>query len=112
MNLSGIFNLPEPVRSQGAGQAQTPQNPAAAATSSASVAAPNGGKTDQASLSAGGMAAAQSAAQSAASGTSTSDVRMEKVASVSAAIHAGTYNVSAVQVADKIMQGMLDPSQP
>ncbi len=104
MNLSGIFNLPDLNRSQGAGQTQAPQNSAAVFTSSA---APNGGKTDQASLSASGLAAAQSIAPDG----SAADVRMEKVASVSAAIQAGTYNVSPHDVADKIMQGMFDPNQ-
>ena len=101
MNLSGIFNLPELNRSQGAGQTQAPQNNASSSAPSAAV--PNGGKTDQASLSASGLAAAQSAAPD-------SDVRMEKIATVSAAIHAGTYNVSHADVADKIMQGMFDSS--
>jgi flagellar biosynthesis anti-sigma factor FlgM len=102
MNLSGIFNLPELARSQNAGQTQGPQNSGTASTGS--VAEPNGGKTDQANLSASGLAAAQSAT---ADG-SASDVRMEKVASVSAAIQSGTYNVSPLDVADKIMQGMFD----
>lgn len=109
MNLSGIFNLPEPARSQGAGQAQTSSNAAAVPSNSGAV-APNGGKTDQASLSSSGMAAAHAAAQPTAAAGAASDVRMEKVASVSAAIQAGTYSVSPVQVANKIMQGMLDPS--
>lgn len=104
MNLSGIFNLPELGRSQSAGQTQAPQNSGSASTSSA--AEPNGGKTDQANLSASGLAAAQSVA----SDGSAPDVRMAKVASVSAAIQSGTYNVSPLDVADKIMQGMFDPS--
>jgi flagellar biosynthesis anti-sigma factor FlgM len=99
MNLSGIFNLPELNRSQSAGQTQAPQNNASVSTPSA--AEPNGGKTDQASLSASGLAAAQSVAPD-------SDVRMKKIASVSAAIQSGTYNVSPSDVADKIMQGMFD----
>lgn len=105
MNLSGMFNFPELSRSQGAGQTQASKNSATASTSSS--AAPNGGKTDQASLSASGLAAAQSIAPDG----SASDVRMEKVASVSAAIQAGTYSVSPHDVADKIMQGMFDPNQ-
>ncbi len=105
MNLSGIFNLPDLSRTQDTGQAQSPHSTQAGANVSTSSAAPNGGKTDQASLSASGLAAAQSATPEA------SDVRMEKVASVNAAIQAGTYNVSASDVADKIMQGMFDPNQ-
>jgi len=98
MNLSGILNgLPDLLRSQQAGKT-------AAATSDATnspsqVTVENGGKTDQADLSSTGLAAAQSAS---------SDVRMEKVQSVRSAIDAGTYQVSASQVADKIMQGLLD----
>lgn len=102
MNLSGIFNLPELIRSQSTGQTQAPQNSGNSPASSATE--PNGGKTDQASLSAGGLAAAQSAT----SNSSAADVRMEKVASVSAAIQSGTYHVSPLDVADKIMQGMFD----
>lgn len=102
MNLSGIFNLPEQVRSQSTGQAQAPQN--SGSLSAPSVAEPNGGKTDQANLSASGLAAAQSIA----SEGSTSDVRLDKVAAVSAAIQSGTYHVSPLDVADKVMQGMLD----
>jgi flagellar biosynthesis anti-sigma factor FlgM len=105
MNLSGILNLPEPNRAQGAGQTQTPQTNANASTASSSE--PNGGKTDQASLSASGLAAAQSAAPDSMS----SDVRLDKVASVSAAIQAGTYNVSPHDVADRIMQGMFELNQ-
>ncbi|MEO6829802.1 MAG: flagellar biosynthesis anti-sigma factor FlgM [Acidobacteriaceae bacterium] len=105
MNLSGIFNLPELNRSQGAGSAQPAQTSATASTLASSE--PNGGKTDQASLSASGLVAAQSAAPDG----SASDVRMEKVASVSAAIQAGTYSVSPLDVADKIMQGMFDVGQ-
>lgn|GEM_PF-5399203 len=36
------------------------------------------------------------------------DVRTEKVARLRAAIQAGTYFVSAIAFADKIMQGMFD----
>ena len=102
MNLSGILNLPESIRSQSAGQTPAPQRSGSASTPPA--AEPNGGKTDQANLSASGLAAAQSIAPN----ESTSDVRMEKVASVSAAIQSGTYTVSPHDVADKIMQGMFD----
>ena len=104
MNLSGVSNLAELNRSQGATQTQTPQNSAAALTSTS--AEPNGGKTDQTSLSASGLAAALAAPEGSAS-----DVRTEKVASVSAAIQAGTYNVSPLDVADKVMQGMFDSNQ-
>jgi negative regulator of flagellin synthesis FlgM len=97
MNLSGILNsLPDLLRSQATGKSA----PATSKVTSQSQAAiPNGGKTDQADLSSTGLAAAQSAA---------SDVRMEKVQSVRSAIDAGSYHVSASDVADKMMQSLLD----
>lgn len=107
MNLSGIWNnLPDLLRSQQTGNsAAAPSNvpPSGASAASSLSAVPNGGKTDQADLSSSGMAAAQSVVQSGAS-----DVRMEKVDSVRAAINAGTYQVSAHDVAGKIIQNLLD----
>ncbi|MGO8717929.1 MAG: flagellar biosynthesis anti-sigma factor FlgM [Acidobacteriaceae bacterium] len=97
MNLSGILNgLPDLLRSQQTGKA-APATPNAS-TSQSQATIPNGGKTDQADLSSSGLAAAQSAS---------SDVRMDKVESVRAAINAGTYHVSAENVADKMMQSLL-----
>ncbi|MGC1870529.1 MAG: flagellar biosynthesis anti-sigma factor FlgM [Acidobacteriaceae bacterium] len=97
MNLSGILNgLPDLLRSQ-----QTSNTaPATSSTNSSPSQAvvPNGGKTDQADLSSTGLAAAQSAS---------SDVRMDKVQSVRSALDAGTYQVSAGDVADKMMQSLL-----
>ncbi len=97
MNLLGILNgLPDLLRSQ---QASSSAAAAASAKPSASqVSVPNGGKTDQADLSSTGLAAAQSAS---------SDVRMEKVQSVRSAMDAGTYQVSAGDVADKMIQSLL-----
>ena len=97
MNLSRIVNgLPDLLRSQQTGNA-APVTPNAK-TSQSQTPVPNGGKTDQADLSSTGLAAAQSAF---------SDVRMEKVQSVRSAIDAGTYQVSAGDVADKVMQSLL-----
>lgn len=97
MNLSGIFNgLPDLLRSQSTSKAAPATTNAASSPSQSTV--PNGGKTDQADLSSTGLAAAQSAS---------SDVRMEKVQSVRSAIDAGTYQVSAGDVADKMMQSLL-----
>jgi len=97
MNLSGILNgLPDLLRSQQTGN--TAPATSSANTSPSQVAVPNGGKTDQADLSSTGLAAAQSAS---------SDVRMEKVQSVRSAMDAGTYQVSAGEVADKMMQSLL-----
>jgi negative regulator of flagellin synthesis FlgM len=97
MNLSGILNgLPDLLRSQQTGN--TAATASSAKTPSAQATQPNGGKTDQADLSSTGLAAAQAAS---------SDVRMEKVQSVRSAIDAGTYQVSAGDVADKMMQSLL-----
>jgi flagellar biosynthesis anti-sigma factor FlgM len=100
MNLSGIINgLPDLLRSQQAGNPASATSNAAPAPSQPST--PNGGKTDQADLSSTGLAAAQSAS---------SDVRMDKVQSVRSAIDAGTYQVAAGDVADKMMQSLLGGS--
>lgn len=104
MNLSGIWNgLPDLLRPQQTGS-PAPANSTAANSSTSQALVPNGGKTDHADLSSSGLAA-QSAASDVASATS--DVRMDKVDSVRAAIGAGTYNVSAQNVADKMIQGLL-----
>ncbi len=106
MNLSGIWNnLPDLFRSQQTGSTA----PAASSTASngtgeasSRITVPNGGKTDQASLSSSGLAASQSAQQS-----GMSEVRMDKVDSIRAAIDSGTYQVSAQDVAGKIIQNLL-----
>lgn len=99
MNLSGIWNsLPDLLRSQQTAS-PAPANTTATGSSSSQTLIPNGGRTDQADLSSSGLAAAQSAV---------SDVRMEKVDSVRAAISAGTYDVPAQKVADKMIQGLLN----
>ena len=56
-------------------------------------------KTDQAQLS----AAASQVAQSAAS----SDIRLDKVASIQSALQAGTYSVPASAVAQKVVDSLL-----
>jgi flagellar biosynthesis anti-sigma factor FlgM len=97
MNLSGILNgLPDLIRSPQTGNTAPATSGAKQSPSQTGVL--NGGKTDQADLSSAGLAAAQSAS---------SDVRMEKVQSVRSAIDAGTYQVSAGDVADKMMQNLL-----
>ena len=104
MNLSGIWNhLPDLLRSQPAGNSAPADSSAASSGAGSQALVPNGGKTDQADLSSRGLAAAQSAQQ-----PGTSDVRMEKVDSVRSAINAGTYQVSAQDVAGKIIQNLLD----
>ncbi|MHB1674390.1 MAG: flagellar biosynthesis anti-sigma factor FlgM [Acidobacteriaceae bacterium] len=97
MNLPGILNsLPDLLRSQQTGNSAPATSDATASGQPPAV--PNGGKTDQANLSSSGLAAAQAAS---------SDVRMEKVQNVRAAIDGGTYQVSAQNVADKLMQSLL-----
>lgn len=98
MNLTGIWNhlpdlsrssQPDGVSSSGSGSAPN---------SGSRGAIPNGGKTDQADLSPSGLIAAQSAG---------SDVRMEKVDSVRAALNSGAYQVSAQSVAEKMIASLL-----
>jgi flagellar biosynthesis anti-sigma factor FlgM len=60
---------------------------------------------DHATLSSAGAEAAQAASAS-------SDVRMEKVAAVQAALNAGTYQVPATAVAGKMVYAMLESGQP
>jgi len=55
--------------------------------------------SDQATLSSAGSEVSQAAAGS--------DVRMDKVASIQAALAAGTYSVPATAVASKMVDGML-----
>jgi len=99
MNLSGIWNnLPDLSRSQQTDNT-TASSSSTASNSGSQVAIPNGGKTDQADFSLSAMVAAQS---------SGSDVRMEKVDSVRAAINSGSYQVSSQDVADKMIQSMLE----
>lgn len=57
---------------------------------------------------AGGQVQLSSAAGALAQSGNDSDVRMDKVAQVKAAIDSGSYSVSSSDVADKLMQSMLD----
>ena len=72
--------------------AKGPAEPGASALSS-----------DRATLSSAGSEVSQSAADS--------GVRMDKVASVQAALAAGTYNVPATAVASKVVDSMLSGGQ-
>lgn len=66
----------------------------------ASAASPAAGSVaDEATLSTAASAAAQAAPDS--------DVRMDKVTAIQQALAAGTYNVPAVDVADKMISQML-----
>ena len=103
MNLSGIWNsLPGLLGSQQADKSASRASNSGVNQPGSEGVVPNGGKTDHADLSSGGLAVAQSANQS------ISDVRMDKVNSVRAAIANGTYQVSAHDVADKVIQSLLD----
>ena len=75
--------------------------PAPAATQPRSTAATGGSAlaSDSATLSSAGSEVSLTAAES--------DVRMDKVASIQAALEAGTYNVSASAVASKVVDAML-----
>ncbi len=78
---------------------------------SASVNAASTAKADSASASAvtasGVDSAKLSAAGLASQATDTSDVRMDKVAALQQAIAGGTYNVSASDVANKMVESLL-----
>jgi negative regulator of flagellin synthesis FlgM len=88
-NLSQIF------------PAQT--TPAAAAAKSTNPSQSEGLGTDKAQLSDAATQVAQSAA--------TSDIRLDKVASIQAALQAGIYDVPAADVAQKIIASMLEPGK-
>lgn len=87
--LQSVFSSQEVEKAQGGHPGKSDGTAAQAA----------GGAADQASLSTAASAAAQAAPDS--------DVRMEKVAQIQQALAAGTYNVPASAVADKMMSQML-----
>ena len=43
--------------------------------------------------------------------TATSDVRLDKIASIQSALQSGTYQVSSAEVAQKIIDSMLEPEK-
>jgi negative regulator of flagellin synthesis FlgM len=69
------------------------------------------GAADSASALAGDRATLSSAGTEVAQTVSGSEVRMDKVTSVQAALAAGTYNVSASAVASKVVDAMLGGEQ-
>jgi negative regulator of flagellin synthesis FlgM len=79
------------------GVAQPP--PATNQSKPASVATPSALSSDSATLSSAGSQVALTA--------SDSDVRMDKVANIQAALASGTYNVPASAVASKMVDSML-----
>lgn len=81
-------------------------NPLAPAVTQTKGTAVDGGSalaSDRATLSNAGSEVSQTASES--------DVRSDKVASVQAALAAGTYNVPASAVASKVVDAMLDDNR-
>jgi negative regulator of flagellin synthesis FlgM len=72
-------------------------------TKSTPTTIPTAFSSDRATFSSAGSEVAQA--------SSSSDVRMEKVTSIQAALAAGTYNVPASAVASKMVDSMLGASQ-
>jgi negative regulator of flagellin synthesis FlgM len=96
MNVrNGIENLSQTLPSQAA--------PTAAPGKSGSIATPSGNQTDTAQVSTVATQVAQSAGAS--------DVRLDKVASIQAALQAGTYHVPASAVAQKLIGALLVPEK-
>jgi negative regulator of flagellin synthesis FlgM len=77
--------------------------PVAASGKGGSTAAPEGTGTDTAQVSSVATQVAQSA--------NASDVRLDKVASIQAALQAGTYQVPASAVAQSVIGAMLTPEK-
>jgi negative regulator of flagellin synthesis FlgM len=77
----------------------TQQATSATPSKSAGTTAPSALSSDRATLSSAGSEVAQTATDS--------DVRMEKVTSIQAALAAGTYNVPASAVASKMVDAMM-----
>jgi negative regulator of flagellin synthesis FlgM len=76
-----------------------PTTTSATPSKSATTSSPSALTSDRATLSSAGSEVAQSA--------NDSDVRLDKVASIQAALAAGTYNVPASAVASKMVDAML-----
>ncbi|HUZ05282.1 MAG TPA: flagellar biosynthesis anti-sigma factor FlgM [Acidobacteriaceae bacterium] len=109
MNLSGVSNFPDLSRlSSGSQTGQT--NKSQSATNNNNAAATQGpASADHADLSASGLAAAHQAALSGnTADVANSDVRTQLVHSVQTAIQSGTYNVPASDVADRMIQSLLN----
>jgi negative regulator of flagellin synthesis FlgM len=92
--IGGPQQVPNAVATTAASELQQPASAATTASSS------NVQHADQTSLSAAGGLVSQA--------LEGSDVRSSKVASIQQAIAAGTYNVSSSDVADKIIQSLLE----
>jgi flagellar biosynthesis anti-sigma factor FlgM len=75
------------------------------------TAAAKSGATGQGETLAADTAQLSVAATQVAQSAATSDVRLDKVASIQSALQAGTYQVSAANVAQKIVASMLEPEK-
>ena len=96
MNVrNDIENLSQILSSQSA--------PAAAAVKGGDTSTQESSQTDTARVSAAGTQVAQSA--------SASDVRLDKVAGIQAALQAGTYRVPASAVAQSVIRALLTPEK-
>lgn len=99
---NGIGNSQNPFTAEtnaASGPAQTERTAPVSVANAATAGAPGSIALDHAKLSGFGGALAQALTQS--------DVRMDKVTALQQAIAAGTYNVSASDVADKIISSLL-----
>jgi negative regulator of flagellin synthesis FlgM len=95
MNVNdGLHGLPEPL-----GVSETSPVPATQRQQQASYSAPMGSTQDRTEVSTAASLAHQAMA--------VPDVRMDKVAAVQQALANGTYQVSAGDVADKLVQQMM-----
>lgn len=97
---NGITNQQQPLSSSSAPLELQPIAPANPLSESAAPAISNTGHADLTNLSSTGGLVSQS--------LEGSDVRTGKVASLQQAIAAGSYNVSSSDIADKIMQSLLE----
>ena len=94
MNIQSSFDPAQPLRESQASRSATPQTAEASSGASRPAVLADG---DTASISAAAVAAA----------SGVSDVRMEKVAAIQEALASGTYAVSAGDVADKLIDRLL-----
>jgi negative regulator of flagellin synthesis FlgM len=100
---NGIGNSQNPFAAETnatAAAAQTERTASVSVSNPAASSAPVSNAVDQTKLSGFGGALAQALTQS--------DVRMDKVTALQQSIGNGTYNVSANDVADKIISSLLD----
>jgi len=94
MNVrNGIENLSQLFPSQGTENAATTKS----------------GNTPQSETLAGDTAQLSVAATQVAQSAATSDIRLDKVASIQNALQSGTYQVSATDVAQKMIASLLEP---